>query len=241
MNSCTISICWSTEERMLPLSLPRPAFPRESCCCMRVSRVSTHRLYVSSIRPICTLRPSAGRSYNMMETYTHWRFSSWFGEPKCESRIVEWDRQSSVNDRTWPSARNLTTIEAACPALSSIGKASSQCHQTRQTVGIWLTTGPWTRTGELRDPWGLEGIYSLVDCRVRLLFSSKRILCTRTRELMGDHHADIFQSKCQVLQRPAECLIGHWRMRYTAEIVVPEIKALVVQHMILFSLHLLRL
>ena len=58
---------------------------------------------------------------------------------------------------------------------------------------------------------------------------------------MGDHHADIFQSKCQALQRPAKCLIGHWRMRYTAEIAIPEIMALVVQHTILFSLHLLRL
>ena len=39
---------------------------------------------------------------------------------------------------------------------------------------------------------------------------------------MGDHHADIFQSKCQVLQRPAECLVDHRRMRYTAEIAIPE-------------------
>lgn len=58
---------------------------------------------------------------------------------------------------------------------------------------------------------------------------------------MGDHHADIFQSKCQVLQRSSESLIGDWRMRYTAEIAIPEMEAFMVQTTIVVGLHLSRL
>lgn len=58
---------------------------------------------------------------------------------------------------------------------------------------------------------------------------------------MGDQHADTFQSKCQVLQRSAECFIDDWRMRYATEIAIPEIEALMMQPNIVFGLHLSRL